>query len=74
VWQPADVGFVPTNTHHFDADQAAEVHGAAEETAVQGALLAEKAGFRSPSMAVEVSPMAARVASAGEPRSAEMPG
>ena len=25
VWQPADVGFVPINKRHFDADQATEV-------------------------------------------------
>jgi nucleotide-binding universal stress UspA family protein len=56
VWQPADVGFVPANKRHFDADQASEVKRAAEETAAQGASLAEKAGFRSQSMAVEAAP------------------
>jgi nucleotide-binding universal stress UspA family protein len=56
VWQPADVGFVPTNERHFDANQASEVKRAAEETAAQGASLAEKAGFRSQSMAVQAAP------------------
>jgi nucleotide-binding universal stress UspA family protein len=56
VWQPADVGFVPIQKQHFDADQAGEVHRAAEETAAQGASLATKAGFRAQSMAVEASP------------------
>ena len=48
VWQPVDVGFVPTGTRHFDADQAPEVRRAAEETAAHGASLAEKAEFRAP--------------------------
>ena len=56
VWQPADVGFVPTNQRHFDADQATEVRRAAEETAAHGASLAQEAGFRSQSMAVEAAP------------------
>jgi len=56
VWQPADVGFTPTNERHFDADNAGEVQTAAEETAAYGASLAERAGFRSQSMAVEAAP------------------
>jgi nucleotide-binding universal stress UspA family protein len=56
VWQPADVGFVPTSKRHFDADQALEVKRAAEETAAHGASLAEKAGFPSQSMAVKAAP------------------
>jgi nucleotide-binding universal stress UspA family protein len=56
VWQPADVGFVPANPRHFDADQAPEVQRAAEETAAQGASLADRAGFRSQSMAVWAAP------------------
>jgi nucleotide-binding universal stress UspA family protein len=56
VWQPADVGFVPTRKRHFDANQASEVKKAAEETATHGAALAEKAGFRSQSMTVQAAP------------------
>jgi nucleotide-binding universal stress UspA family protein len=56
VWQPADVGFVTSDARHFDADQAPEVKKAAEEVAAQGAALAEKAGFRSESMAVWAAP------------------
>ena len=56
VWQPADVGFTPTDKDHFDADQAAEVRRAAERTAAHGASLAEKAGFRAESIAVEAAP------------------
>ena len=56
VWQPVDVGFVPTSKRHFDADQAPQVRRAAEETAAYGASLAEKAGFRAQSVAVEAAP------------------
>jgi nucleotide-binding universal stress UspA family protein len=56
VWQPVDVGFVPTSKRHFDADQASEVRRAAEETAAHGASLAEKAGFRAQALAVEAAP------------------
>ncbi len=56
VWQPVDVGFVPTSERHFDADQALEVRRAAEATAAYGASLAEKAGFRAQSVAVEAAP------------------
>jgi nucleotide-binding universal stress UspA family protein len=56
VWQPADVGFVPVTGRHFDADQATEVRQAAEETAVYGASLATKHGFRATSLAVEAAP------------------
>jgi nucleotide-binding universal stress UspA family protein len=56
VWQPADVGFVPTIERHFDANQASEVKMAAEEIAAQGASLAQRAGFRSQSIAVQAAP------------------
>ena len=56
VWQPADVGFVPVAERHFDAQNASEVQQAAEETAADGASLAERAGFRAQSLAVNVAP------------------
>lgn len=56
VWQPADVGFVPVAERHFDAQNAAEVQKAAQETAAHGASLAEQAGFRSQSLAVSAAP------------------
>ena len=56
VWQPADVGFVPTDRRHFDANEASEVKNAAEVTAAYGATLTEKAGFRSQSAAVKAVP------------------
>ena len=56
VWQPADVGFVPVGDRHFDAAAADEVRKAAEQTAAAGASLAEKAGFRAQSIAVQGAP------------------
>jgi nucleotide-binding universal stress UspA family protein len=56
VWQPADVGFTPVDSAHFDADKASEVRQAAECTAAHGASLAERAGLRANSIAVEAAP------------------
>ena len=56
VWQPADVGFVPVDDRHLDAQNATQVKEAAERTAAHGASLAEKAGFQSQSIAVEAAP------------------
>ena len=56
VWQPADVGFIPVDDRHFNAQNATEVQEAAEQTAAHGATLAEKAGFEAQSMAVEAAP------------------
>jgi len=56
VWQPADVGFLPVDDRHFDAQNATKVHEAAEETAAYGASLAEQAGFQSQSLTVEAAP------------------
>jgi nucleotide-binding universal stress UspA family protein len=56
VWQPADVGFVPVDGQHFDAQHAGEVEEAARRTADQGAQLARQAGFNAHSVAVEAAP------------------
>jgi nucleotide-binding universal stress UspA family protein len=72
VWQPADVGFVPANERHLDADQAPEVRAAAEEVAAQGASLAEKAGFRSQSMAVWAAPTWKGIVETAEERNASL--
>ncbi len=72
VWQPADVGFVPVNERHFDATQAQEVKKAAEETAAHGASLAEKAGFRSQSVAVEAAPTWKGIVETAEERGASL--
>jgi nucleotide-binding universal stress UspA family protein len=56
VWQPFDVGFVPVAGVQFDAAGAEDVRKAAEQTAAEGASLAEAAGFRARSVAIEASP------------------
>ena len=56
VWQPADVGFIPVDEQHFNTQNASEVKQAAERTADHGAALAEQAGFRARSLAVEAAP------------------
>ncbi len=57
VWQPAEVGFDPVGTRHFDANVATEVRRAAEETAAHGASLANKAGLMAQSLVVEAAPI-----------------
>jgi nucleotide-binding universal stress UspA family protein len=56
VWQTGDVGFRPIGDRRFNAAEATQVRSAAEETAAHGAALAEKAGFRAQSIAVEAAP------------------
>jgi nucleotide-binding universal stress UspA family protein len=56
VWQTGDVGFLPTDGRRLKAAQATEVRAAAEETAAHGASLAQKAGFRARSLAIEAAP------------------
>jgi len=56
VWQTGDVGFLPTGERHLNAAEAGEVREAAEETAAHGASLAEQAGFRPKSTAIEAAP------------------
>jgi nucleotide-binding universal stress UspA family protein len=72
VWQPADVGFVPTTKRHFDADEATEVRSAAEETAAHGAELARAAGFRAESLVVETSPTWQGIVQTAEERQASL--
>jgi nucleotide-binding universal stress UspA family protein len=56
VWKPFDVGFEPAEGVQFDAEQTVEVRKAAEQTAAAGASLAQAAGFRARSRAIEFSP------------------
>jgi nucleotide-binding universal stress UspA family protein len=56
VWEPFAVGFVPPSEAQFDAAQAAGVEKAAEQTAAEGAALADAAGFRAQSRAVQSAP------------------
>jgi len=72
VWQPADVGFLPVGGREFDAAQAGEVRKAAEETAAYGASLAERAGFRSQSLARQAAPTWKGIVRAAEDRGASL--
>jgi len=72
VWQPADVGFLPVGGRHFDALNATEVQAAAEETAAQGASLAERAGFRSTSLTVKAAPIWRGIVEVAEDRQASL--
>jgi nucleotide-binding universal stress UspA family protein len=72
VWQPADVGFLPIDGRHFDAQNAAEVQEAAAATAAHGASLAEQAGFKSQSMAMEAAPTWKGIVETAEERKASV--
>ncbi len=56
VWQTFNVGFVTTAGVEFNAAQAGEVKRAAEQTAAEGAALANAAGFASQAVALESAP------------------
>ena len=56
VWQPADVGFKPVAGRHLHAAAANEVEEAAQETAADGAELANNAGFKARPLTVEAAP------------------
>lgn len=72
VWQPADVGFVAPEEGQLDAGKANAVEKAAEAVAAQGAALAEKAGFRSQSLAVWAAPTWKGIVETAEARSASL--
>jgi nucleotide-binding universal stress UspA family protein len=57
VWQPFDVGFVPSVSLRINAAEIADVRDAAEQTAADGASLAKAAGFKARSRQVEVAPI-----------------
>ncbi len=57
VWQPFDVGFVPSGGLHFDAARISEVRDAAGRTAAEGAELAAAQGFDARSAEIESSPI-----------------
>jgi nucleotide-binding universal stress UspA family protein len=56
VWHPFDVGFVPAGGVRFDAAQISDVRKAAEQTAAEGASLAQAAGFNARGTAAEATP------------------
>lgn len=72
VWQPADVGFVPVDGHTLNASQASDVQHAAEVTAAYGATLAEQAGFKAQSLAIEAAPTWKGICSVSKERDASV--
>jgi nucleotide-binding universal stress UspA family protein len=72
VWQPFDVGFVPPGGLSFDAKQIAQVRAAAEQTAGDGASLANAAGFQAQSVAVESAPSWKAIADVADERDASL--
>ena len=66
VWQPFEVGFVPITGLQFDAKQIAEVRKAAEQTAADGARLAESSGFRARAAEIEIAPTWKGIVQVGE--------
>jgi nucleotide-binding universal stress UspA family protein len=72
VWQPAEVGFVPSEEPPFDAQNALEVQRAAEATAARGAALAEKAGFRAEGVTLQAAPTWKGIVEVAESRGASL--
>jgi nucleotide-binding universal stress UspA family protein len=56
VWRTFNVGFIPVKGREFDAAASNEVCAAAEETAAQGASLAQAAGFHAQSTVIAEAP------------------
>jgi nucleotide-binding universal stress UspA family protein len=56
VWQPFDVGFMPAAGARFDAEDSVAVRHAAEQTAEEGASLAQAAGCAARGVALEAAP------------------
>jgi nucleotide-binding universal stress UspA family protein len=56
VWHPFDVGFLPAGGVRFDAAQISDVREAAEQTAAEGASLAQAVGFDARGAATETEP------------------
>jgi nucleotide-binding universal stress UspA family protein len=72
VWRPFMVGFIPPPGVKFDAAASEEVMRAAEETAAQGASMAQAAGFRAQSLAVREAPAWKGIASVADGRDASL--
>ena len=72
VWRPFGVGFIPPPGVKFDAAASDEVRKAAEETAAQGASMAQAAGFRAQSLAVKEAPTWKGIARVADDRDASL--
>ncbi|MGA2755984.1 MAG: universal stress protein [Solirubrobacteraceae bacterium] len=72
VWQTGDVGFVSPGGRHLNAAAANEVREAAQETAEQGASLAQQAGFKPQAVAIEQAPTWKGIVKVAEERGASL--
>jgi nucleotide-binding universal stress UspA family protein len=72
VWRPFVVGFTPPAGVEFDAADSEQVRKAAEETAAQGASMAQNAGFRAESAAVNQAPTWKGITGVADDRDASM--
>jgi nucleotide-binding universal stress UspA family protein len=72
VWRPFVVGFIPPPGVKFDAQDSEEVRKLAEETAAQGASMAQDAGFRAQSLAVNQAPTWKGISSVADDRDASL--
>jgi nucleotide-binding universal stress UspA family protein len=72
VWRPFAVGFISPPEVEFDAAASDEVRKAAEQTAAQGASMAQAAGFRAQSLAVKEAPTWKGIARVADDRDASL--
>jgi len=72
VWRPYAVGFIPPPEVKFDAAASEEVRKAAEQTAAQGASMAQAARFRAQSLAVKEAPTWKGIARVADDRDASL--
>ena len=72
VWDQYRVGFIPATGAKFDAAASDEVRKAAEETAAQGASMAQAAGFRADSLATKEANTWKEIARVAEDRDASL--
>jgi len=72
VWQPFDVGFVPTVALRLNAAEIADVRHAAAQTAAGGASLAKAAGFNARGLEAEAAPTWKGIVHAAEEHDASL--
>jgi nucleotide-binding universal stress UspA family protein len=72
VWQPFDVGFVPTVALRVNAAEVTEVRDAAQRTAADGASLAQAAGFDARGLEIEAAPTWKGIVHAAEEHDASL--
>ena len=72
VWRPFAVGFIPPPEVEFNAAASEEVRKAAEETAAQGASMAQAAGFGAQGLAVKQAPTWKGIARAADDHDASL--